>query len=110
MPIFTAKPLGDGQLPTTKGTLYTVPASTTAYVKRVAFFNTNATEQTILVYLNLSGVSRLWRRYVLAQNESADLLEHGDALLLAAGDLLEAQTTTGSAVDYIVMGIEEVPD
>jgi hypothetical protein len=104
---FTGKVLGDGQLPTTKGTLYTVPAGTTTYVKRISFFNTNAASQTILVYINPGATSRTWRRYVLAQDEAVDLLDHGDALILQEGDLIEAHTTTGSAVDYFLMGIEE---
>lgn len=108
MSVFTSKPFADGTLPTSKGTLYAAPADVLcSYVKRIAFHNDNAAEQTILVYVNFTGTSRKWRRYVLAQNESVDLLDHGDVLHLGPNDLLEAQTTTGSAVSYIVTGVEE---
>lgn len=104
--IFTAKPLADGQLPTSKGTLYTVPASTSSYVKNIHLFNTSSTEQTILLYLNVSGTSRLFRRIVLAENESSDVLD-SEAFLLEPEDLIEALTTTVSVVDYVIMGVEE---
>jgi hypothetical protein len=106
---FAGKVLGEGQLPTTKGTLYTVPVGKTTYVKRISFFNDNAAAQTIIVYIKPGAASRKWRRYVLEQNEAVDLLDHGDALILEAGDLIEAQTTTVSAVDYVLMGVEETP-
>ena len=106
---FVGKVLGEGQLPTTKGTLYTVPVAAVTYVKRISFFNLNAAQQTVIVYIKPGATSRTWRRYVLQQNESVDLLDHGDALILEAGDLIEAVTTTGSAVDYVIMGVEETP-
>lgn len=104
---FTGKVMGEGQLPNTKGTLYTVPASTVAFVKRITLFNTNAAQQTINVYLNPGGTSRQWRKYVLEQYESAEVLEAGDAVILEAGDLIEADTTTAAAVDYVISGVEE---
>ena len=106
---FTGKVLGEGQLPTTKGTLYTVPVAAVTYVKRISFFNDNAAAQTIIVYVKPGATSRKWRRYVLEQNEAVDLLDHGDALILEAGDTIEAQTTTATAVDYLLMGVEETP-
>lgn len=106
---FVAKTLADGQLPTSQTVLYTVPISATCYVKRFSVFNSNAAEQTVEVWINPSGsAARRWRRYVLAQNESADMLDDSDALLLPAGAKVEARTTTGSAVDYFIMGVEEV--
>lgn len=105
---FIAKTLADGQLAITQTVLYTVPALTTCYVKRFSIFNTNAAEQTVEVWINPSGsAARRWRRYVLAQNESADMLDDSDALLLPPGAKIEARTTTASAVDYFVMGVEE---
>lgn len=109
MSTFTGKVLADGQLATTKTQLYTAPADTVAYVKRMSIFNTNAAQQTIVVYINASGTSRKWRRYVLEQNESADLLDAGDSLILEAADKIEAETTTATAVDFFIMGVEETP-
>jgi len=105
---FIAKSFADGQLPTTQTVLYTVPVSTTSYVKRFSIFTSNAAEQTVEVWINPTGAAaRRWRRYVLAQNESADMLDDSDALLIPSGGKIEARTTTGSAVDYFIMGVEE---
>lgn len=103
--IFVAKPLADGQLPSSKGTLYTVPALTVAYVKQMRIFNTNASSQTVIVFLNVSGTSRRVGQFVLAQNESADVFS--DAVQLSAADLVEGQSTNAAAVDYVLYGVEE---
>ena len=67
---FTGKPLADGQVASSKGTLYTVPASTVAYVRSASFHNTNAATQTLIVYANVSGTSRIIGYATLAQHET----------------------------------------
>lgn len=105
---FTAKSIADGQVATSQGAIYTVPAATTAYVKQVTFYNTNAATQTLDVWLRRgAGTSRQIRRFTLAQNESIDLLDSGETLELATTDTIRAATTTATAVDYVVMGVEE---
>lgn len=101
------KVLGSGQLPTSKGTLYTVPGSTSAYVKFLRVHNTNAATQTVIIYANTAGTSRIIGRAVLAQNETAEVIDSGAALTLETGDLIEGVTTTSSAVDYVITGAEE---
>ena len=102
---FAAAVLADGQVASTKGTLYTVPGATIAYVYNIRLCNTNAVVQDIDVFLNTSGTSRQIARISLAQWESADVLSQ--PMHLAAGDLIEADTITASAVDYIITGVLE---
>jgi hypothetical protein len=102
---FTAKSLADGQVPNTKGTIYTVGGSTVGYVKLINLFNTNAAQQTINLYVKRNGsVSRQLRQFVLAQYESGyyDL-----PMTLSDGDIIEADSTNASAVDYLITGAEE---
>ena len=98
--------LADGQVATTTGTLYTVPGATTAVLRSVTFFNTNATDQTINVYVTRSGgTRRQLRRFTpVVQYGSVDLLVDGEVLILSTGDVLEADTTTTTAVDYLITG------
>lgn len=104
---FVAAVLGDGQLPNSKTALFTSPGATTTYVKKLSLFNDNAAQQLVIIYLNVSGTSRKWRRYILNQNESAEVLENGESVILEDGDSIEAVTTTASAVDYVLTGVEE---
>jgi tagatose-1,6-bisphosphate aldolase non-catalytic subunit AgaZ/GatZ len=101
---FTGQLLAEGQLPSSKGTLYTVPGATTAYVRTIRVHNTNAAGQTVLIYVK-RGTSRIFSRAVLAQNET---LVVDDPVSLEAGDLIEGQTTTATAVDYVITGAEEI--
>lgn len=105
---FTAKPFADGVVPTVLGALYTAPAGVVcSYLKNVNFFNSGATEQTIEVFINFSGTDRPWRRMVLAQYESMDLLDAGEAVHLGPNDIVKARTTSGADVHYFLTGVEE---
>lgn len=107
MPI-TAKSLADGQLASTKGTLYTVPAATRSYVKFLFLHNTGATSETVLVYVKRSGSSsRVIGRGVLAGDESLAVIDKDATLTLSAGDVIEGETTTATTVDYVITGAEE---
>jgi len=101
---FTAKALADGQVANTLTAIYTVPGSTTAYVRTMKFFNTNAATQTVEVDLNSAGTDRQLYRFQLAQNESAVI---DDRITLEAGDIIKATTTTATAVNFSVHGVEE---
>ena len=102
---FSAGTLADGQVATSAGAIYTVPASTVAVLKFVNFYNTNAATQTLNVYITRSGGTRRQLiKQTLIQDQSLALLSEGETLTLSAGDALEADTTTATAVDYIVSG------
>lgn len=106
---FTGGSLADGQVADTTGTIYTVPASTVAIIKSMTFYNTNATGQTLNLYVTRSGGTRrqLHQESSLAQYGTVDYLSGGEVLVLSAGDVIEADTTTASAVDYLITGATE---
>ncbi len=105
---FTGKALADGQLPSSKGTLYTVPGSTTTYVKWISVHNTSgSTTETVLIYVNTSGTSRVIARVVLLPNEHARILSDGEAFILEAADLIEGVSTNATTVDYFISGVQE---
>jgi hypothetical protein len=97
----------EGQLPTTKTVLYTVPEDAVAYVKQISIYNTNAAAQTVKFYVKPGATSRTWRRYSLNQDESAELLDQNQVLMLDEGDSIEAETTTASAVDCFIVAVVE---
>lgn len=104
---FTGKVLSDGFVANAQAAIYTVPASTVAYVKQLYLANINAATQSVILYLNTSGTARQWKVLTLAQNEAADIFEDGESVQLQAGDTVEAVTTTASAVAYTTTGVEE---
>lgn len=96
-------PLADGQLPTAQTAIYTSPANTKTLVSKLTLYNTNAAAQTIDLWINISAARR-FRRVVLEQNESADVLAGEEEIVLGSADTIEALTTTATAVDYYIGG------
>ena len=77
-------------------------------INKVTIFNNIQTIQTVILYVRRKfGEFRKLRQYVLMQNESAEYLEGGAVLSLRPGDVLEAETTTADAVDFVVYGTLE---
>jgi len=101
----TGKLLADGQVANTEGAIYTVPASSIAYIKSVSFHNTNVATQTLILYVrNGAGSSRVVARWSLLQDETGF---YNGSIALEDGDTLRAVTTTASAVDYVITGVLE---
>lgn len=104
---FAAKPLADGQVSDSQAAIYTVPASTVAYVKLLSLYNTTSSPQTVTLWIDVSGTARAWKQFVLQEDDFQDILADGLVLTLEEGDTIEAVSTDAAAVDYIVLGVEE---
>lgn len=105
----TPKILADGQLPSSKGTLYTVPGSTQTAVKFFRLVNTSGSVVTVNVYLKKSGgTSRriIPKDYSLAAGAMASVLDYGEVVALGAGDLIEGDASSATTVDYVIDGGE----
>lgn len=104
----TVKSLGDGQVATSKGTIYTVPADTASVVMNVKMVNTTGGTVKVNLYYKASGGTS--RRILPKDLEIAggNLVVMDDEETMEAGDVLEADATIGSAIDYVVNGIQIV--
>lgn len=72
------------------------------FVTLVTLYNTGGSTETVLVYLQKSGESaRKIRRIELGATQSYVISER---IPLAAGDEIQAETTTATTVDYTVSG------
>ena len=102
--------LANGQVATSKATIFEVADTDILNTERilidkVTFFNENIAEQTAILFVKERfGSSRKIRQFKLLQNEGGEYLEPGDNLPLEIGDSLEAETTTASAVNFVVFG------
>lgn len=104
---FTGGSLADGQVAVAWGTLYG-PSGIKAILRSADFNNTNAATQTLEFAITRSGSSRrVIARVALLQYEKCELLTDGEVITLSASDVLEARTTTASAVDYTITGATE---
>jgi len=93
--------LADGQLPNSKGTLYT--AAKITIVKTISFVNTDTVTRLCNLYLNTSGTSRL----ISPKNLSMPTrykAEFDDPICLEVGDLIEGDADAATVVDYIITG------
>lgn len=102
---FLPKNLGEGQLPNSKTTLYTVPAGKTAIIRSILLVNTNASSRTVNIYANFSGTSRriVPANYVLGGSAK---MEDTSAVTLEAGDFIEGDASVAAQVDYIISGVQ----
>ena len=107
----TPKNLGEGQLPNSKGTLYTVPASTHAMVVSIILTNTNSSSETVSIYYKKSGSSSrelLDGLVIPAKGSSLGNTFILDAkITMEPGDILEGVSTTASKTTYVISGWEE---
>lgn len=114
--------LADGTIPTAREVIFTVGPTTSGeltfdtdiinfskvFVNRITIFNNVLTQQTVILYVKKKfGEFRKLRQYVLKLNESAEYLGGGEFLALQPGDILEGETTTADAVDFVVYGTLE---
>jgi len=94
--------LADGQLPNASATIYTHRDALGVEITWISLFNTNTTAETITLSVKRFGsASRLIARFVLAQNESGQLV---GPISLSNGDIIEGATTTAVKVDYLITG------
>jgi len=106
---FTGASLADGQVATTWGTIYAPGLSAKAILRSADFYNTNAVTQTLEFAITRAGQPRrIIARVTLLQNEKCELLTDNEVITLSPSDLLEAQTTTTTAVDYTITGATEL--
>lgn len=98
------KSLADGQLAASKGALYTTPASTQAIVKRITLVNTSTGDVNVKLYFKASGgTSRRIYKAVLG-DEGRGVMN--DEVTLEAADIIEGEASIGSAIDFVISGVE----
>lgn len=99
----TIKNLAHGQLPNSKGTLYT--ASGAAVIKSIILVNTNTTTEVVNLYHYAATASTrlIPKDTSLAAGYS---LVFDTMVTMANGELIQGDTTTASKVDYTISGVD----
>jgi hypothetical protein len=104
--MITGRSLADGQLASSKATLYTVAVSTVAHVAHIFLTNTTASALTVNIYLKRSGSTsrKILDTYSLAAHASYVVPFGGSAVRLSAGDLIEGDASAATSIDYFIDG------
>lgn len=103
----TAKELADGQLPATRGDLYTVPAGTIAYVKSITLHNTDSAAHTCTITKEPSG-GGTERVIIHLQLAPGDTFYYDEPTILDPTDVLRGDDGgMGAVIDYTASGAEE---
>lgn len=109
------KVLGIGQIgsATTWTTVYTAKSGAQAEVTFFSLYNSSgAVTQTVdarFQVVDVTGtINRQFARVSIAPNGSARLVEGGESICLAPGQILQLYTTTANVLDYVLTGIEWV--
>lgn len=94
----------EGQLPNSKGTLYTVPASTKTMYQSARLTNTSAAAVTVTLYFK-SGTSRAITPVGLSIPAYSSVFDDTVSNLMT-GDLIEGEASAATTVDYWISGLE----
>lgn len=107
MPEFVPKNLGNGELPSTKGTLYSAPADKTAIVRSIVLVNKTASAVTVNIYGNFTGTSR----HLIPKDmqlQPGARYDDDMPITLDFADYIEGDASSASAVDFVLNGVEAV--
>ncbi len=99
----TASSLADGQVATTKGTIYT--SSGISYIKSMLFHNSGASTETLELFIKRSGSSS--RAIATVELAIGEYMVWDDPISLSSSDVIEASTTSATSVDYTITGATE---
>jgi hypothetical protein len=99
-------------IPSTVGAVYTVPASTTVYIKTMIVHNTNTSAETVTIHVvpnsggsvgTAAAANRIYN-FALSGGESLTIELSFPITLTAQNDTIQAATTTASKVNILFLG------
>lgn len=100
---FTPELLASGQLASSKGTTYEVPAGMRAIVDHIAYYNTSGGSLTCRTYVN-NGTSRQIHSASVAASQRHIVIDNTAPLYLDSGHLMEGDAGSATSVNYFIFG------
>lgn len=105
--VFTTLVLGNGQLPSTIGDLYTSPALITTVVKTITVVNTDSVSRTVDLYiLPAAGTARRITPRLMPLG-SYESIVFDSVFTLGAGDKIQGNASAATVCDYVIAGVQE---
>lgn len=102
----TYKKLAQGQLPSSVGTLYTVPASTTAIIRHIRLVNNDSSARTGALYHDGTTAAQI----ILppASIVVGGWAEFDGVITMEAADTLSGLASVATQITYTIYGVEIV--
>ena len=98
------KKLGQGQLASTTGVLYTVPGATSAIVKRIVLVNNDTEALTAELYHD--GTTEATRILPPVSIDAGGWAEFDGAICMDAADTLQGKGEQATEITYTIYGLE----
>ena len=99
------KILGQGEIGTSSGALYTVPSLTEAVIKHMIFINQTGAAITITLWIDGTTDPFLWLPSGTSIPANGSL-EFDGTLALAAASVINGDTLTGNTITFTISGLE----
>ena len=100
----TYKKLAQGQLPSSAGTIYTVPSGTSTIIKHIRLVNTDSSARTARLYHD--GTNDATTILPAASIEAGGWAEFEGTIVMEAADTLAGLGSVASQVTYTIYGLE----
>ena len=100
----TYKKLAQGQLPSSAGTIYTVPSGTSTIIKHIRLVNTDSSARTARLYHD--GTTDATTILPAASIEAGGWAEFEGTIVMEAADTLAGLGSVASQVTYTIYGLE----
>ena len=100
----TYKKLAQGQLPSSAGTIYTVPSGTSTIIKHIRLVNTDSSARTARLYHD--GTTDATTILPAASIEAGGRAEFEGTIVMEAADTLAGLGSVASQVTYTIYGLE----
>jgi len=98
------KKLAQGQLPSTVGTIYTVPASTETIIKHIVLSNPTGSDRTAALWHD--GTTDAFNILPPTTIVAGTWAEFDGVLTLEAGDTIAGDSDAATAVTFTIYGLE----
>ena len=100
----TYKKLAQGQLPSSAGTIYTVPSGTSTIIKHIRLVNTDSSARTARLYHD--GTTDATTILPAASIEAGGWAEFEGTIIMEAADFLQINAQNANDINYVVYGME----
>jgi len=100
---FSGKHLADGLVPSTKTTVYTVPAGKLVILTSIILVNNHTSDVVVNAYVNFGVTSRSFLPKDMSMS-SGWMIDEDFSIMLETGHFIELHASIDAVISYIISG------